>query len=668
MENKVLGYVQSTSLQILGILLILTFLVETLQLNIDYYINIGYVSLFAALLLAYSSIKTKNNSATKILNLTLFYISATLIILSNLYFADYLVGYHPLLYSILLGQMLTLPFIYIEEKAKSSKKKKTSKAKKQSLSITQKLTTKTSIKIITTLILIAILALSFYLRANNADTIFPGRDSFHHYIGAKSIIDSGQTSYDPTLTYINHLLALLFTTFGESFFIARLPIIIAGTLSAILIYLIGRKISNTVGIISAILLAICPWAIGLSRYVRDYSFNVFFELAIITIILYFPKNIKEKKNLLLFSAMNLILYAAVIIFARTQNGLTISIIISILIVTAIRIFFDLELLKEIKTMKLDAKKINLLLSAIILMISATILVLVVFEFYERLGFTIQTKWFFFFLTQSELPMLWYSFMNIPWYFIGALTILPIILKPKNKYAWLSFITFYTYFVFFVYIAKPHTDFLYARYIFPAIPFFTLLMAISIEQAIKTPVKLLNTKTAKTLSVILISVLMLSIFNFTNTLHASNADVNLEDDGRQIISIPYRDYSELLTFLEQQGLTKNDIVICSELRIKDVLGWHFDFDYYQGRTAPSSNGQSYDIADNQYILNETSIDIMIKYETGWIIRRDGDRFPPEISQRGLNRVEPTDQLKYYGRQIEYLGKYSDKYEVYRWYTE
>ena len=302
--------------------------------------------------------------------------------------------------------------------------------------------------------------------------------------------------------------------------------------------------------------------------------------------------------------------------------------------------------------------------ALIYSLFVFIFVLYVFEFGNRLTFTFQPKWFFFFLSDSELPMLWYSFVQVPWYFILGLTLIPLIVKFKNKYVCSSFLIFYSYLFFFVFLAKPHTSHLYARYVYTALPFFIILLAVSISYLLLIPKIFANRKFSRLFYLLFILIFLGTIFNVNNTLVAAEGKLTEEDD-RQVISVPYRNYDELIRFLNKNNFSKSDIVITSELRMKDTIAWYYDFDFHEGRNITSFNTLTYDIADNIYLLNESSVEVVKKYDSGWIIRRDGHPFPKSISEDSMEEVEAREELKNLSIQIEYLGEFSLEYQVYKW---
>jgi 4-amino-4-deoxy-L-arabinose transferase-like glycosyltransferase len=107
-------------------------------------------------------------------------------------------------------------------------------------------------------------------------------------ISTMAAIDVSKTGYPPITpgggTYWRSIfhtstMAGFFQLFGISVFVARLPSVIFGTLTILLIYYFGKKLMNwKVGLISSFLLSINVLAIDLSREARMYSIFQFFYL------------------------------------------------------------------------------------------------------------------------------------------------------------------------------------------------------------------------------------------------------------------------------------------------------------------------------------------------------------------------------------------------------
>ena len=122
-------------------------------------------------------------------------------------------------------------------------------------------------------------------------------------ISTMAAIDISKTGYPPTMPgggeYWRSILhtstmAGFFQLFGISVFVARLPSVIFGTLTILLIYFFGKSLMNwKVGLISAFLLSINYLAIDLSREARMYAIFQFFYLLS---LLFFYKGFESKKK------------------------------------------------------------------------------------------------------------------------------------------------------------------------------------------------------------------------------------------------------------------------------------------------------------------------------------------------------------------------------------
>lgn len=108
-------------------------------------------------------------------------------------------------------------------------------------------------------------------------------------ISTMAAIDISKTGYPPTMpegdvywrsVFHTSTVAVFFQFLGISVFVARLPSVLFGALTILLIYIFGKELMNwKVGIISAFLLAMNVLAIDLSREARMYSMFQFFYLA-----------------------------------------------------------------------------------------------------------------------------------------------------------------------------------------------------------------------------------------------------------------------------------------------------------------------------------------------------------------------------------------------------
>lgn len=120
---------------------------------------------------------------------------------------------------------------------------------------------------------------------------------------------------DYRLPVYNYLILPFITFFDVSSLSVRLPSAIAGAFSVLIIYFLSKKLFNrSVGLLSAFLLAVSPWAIGLSR--QGLEANVAMTLYLLAFLLFLNFD-KSKKYLYLsciLFGMTMYTYTSYIIF------------------------------------------------------------------------------------------------------------------------------------------------------------------------------------------------------------------------------------------------------------------------------------------------------------------------------------------------------------------
>lgn len=145
----------------------------------------------------------------------------------------------------------------------------------------------------TKIILLVILALSFALRFFSLTSNPPSLswDEVSHGYNAYSILKTGHDEWGqfmpitnfraygdyPTTLYM-YLLMPIITVFGLTDFTVRLPSAILGSLMALVIYFLAKKIvkKESVALLAAFFIALSPWGILLSRQVLQATPAVFF--------------------------------------------------------------------------------------------------------------------------------------------------------------------------------------------------------------------------------------------------------------------------------------------------------------------------------------------------------------------------------------------------------
>jgi len=139
-----------------------------------------------------------------------------------------------------------------------------------------------------------ILCIGFFLRFENLDSPSIWVDELNHYYAAKSILEDGTPTFpsgelNKRAELYSRLVAFSFQVFGISEFTLRLPSAIVGMLCIFIGYLIARRfLGEMIGLLTALFVAISPFAIGWSRLSRMYTlFQLLFMVSIYTFYLGF---------------------------------------------------------------------------------------------------------------------------------------------------------------------------------------------------------------------------------------------------------------------------------------------------------------------------------------------------------------------------------------------
>ena len=137
--------------------------------------------------------------------------------------------------------------------------------------------------------LILVLVLAFILRIWNLTILDPYTDEYSHLLAAKEYLETGVLNYTRA-NLVTYLVALFYRiggalSFYEYLFWGRVPGVIFSGLTVIPLYFITRKLSQPVALISALLWATSPWAIGVARTIREYAYYPFFILIAVLLLI-----------------------------------------------------------------------------------------------------------------------------------------------------------------------------------------------------------------------------------------------------------------------------------------------------------------------------------------------------------------------------------------------
>ena len=151
-----------------------------------------------------------------------------------------------------------------------------------------------------TFMLLLIIALAFVLRTYRLENIPAGlfideiSAVYTPFLYAHGLVDlslRGIISYFISGTYFIYALV------GPSPFFTRLPEALVGTLLVFVVYLLAKEMfSKKVGLLSALLVAVCPWALHFSRFqAYSSSYVLFFTAALLFIYKGINSNDRRKK-------------------------------------------------------------------------------------------------------------------------------------------------------------------------------------------------------------------------------------------------------------------------------------------------------------------------------------------------------------------------------------
>ena len=188
------------------------------------------------------------------------------------------------------------------------------------------------------IIITSVIIMGFFLRIYDLGIQSFWLDEAISSIAAMAFLEKGTPVFQSGLFYgrgiLNtFLIASSFKIFGVNEFAARLPSVLFGTLTILLVYIIGSKWGNRyVGLIAATLVAFSVWEIAWSREARMYQQLQFFYILSLYMFYEFTQN-KDLKNvaLLLLSVIGAIMshvfgYVLIVVFlnggqlSKTSDG------------------------------------------------------------------------------------------------------------------------------------------------------------------------------------------------------------------------------------------------------------------------------------------------------------------------------------------------------------
>ncbi|MGB1204076.1 MAG: LamG-like jellyroll fold domain-containing protein [Chitinophagales bacterium] len=350
------------------------------------------------------------------------------------------------------------------------------------------------------LLLFGVVALSFGLRIWEVTDMDAYCDEELHLESIYSILTRGTIDYERAqiVTYLSVFFCWIGDAVGYYGYLywSRIPSILISTLTVIPIYWLGKKANKEIGLIAAFLWAMSPWAIVMSRYVREYAYYtpVIFALAYLLLkILPLVFNY-ESKNLKKFVLYSLPILITLIYAFFIDSSSTLKVFILILLV--ITLFY---MITHLDSVIATFKKYPFIFYGLLsfLAIFSIVLVLVFTSVVDIKALALakqfvsfsqdsaSMKWAgAFFKTNLKGPIHWWYEASTDTFLIYLLLLISFVFALINKHRYvliylLSFlfiITFYAYFF---------SRFYAPRYVYYYLPLFSLAIGATIYYLFST---------------------------------------------------------------------------------------------------------------------------------------------------------------------------------------
>lgn len=397
--------------------------------------------------------------------------------------------------------------------------------------------------------LMTICIVGFILRIFNLDYI-QGSDLFN-LSSAKALFDNGTFYYERNLQ-ITYLISFMFKVFDTTLFYARLPLVIFGTISIFLIFILGNFINKKIALISCILLAISPMAIEESTLIREYSENLLIAITAYIFIFYITKYFSNYK---IYLSQVLLLCGIIFTYSKLVNNYTLQLLVLIVAFSSIPGLFA-NLIKDKQYSKQIIRKYIVFVLIFLLLFFTTMHLF--FAGFYLFGF--EPYWFIsFFSPFAPYPMQWFSYTTIPTLILVFIFLLPIVFS-KDKFVLISFFSFFLILCLFTFKFENTLSYVPTRYLYIIFPFYILMFS----SGIYVVTKLLADGILKK---IILTLFFTTIFiNPEAIIHATKHDLVRgwpTNDTRQPTSTGTRmDVSELLVTLKEMNIlpTKKPIVL------------------------------------------------------------------------------------------------------------
>ena len=442
-------------------------------------------------------------------------------------------------------------------------------------------------------------------------------------------------------------------SYNDYIFWSRVPSVVAGALTVLPLYLVAEKISRPVALISCLLWSLSPWAIGVSRYTREYAFYplviLFVFFAYLSIVDHIKESgLKEIRKVIPHIVVVLLYFVGALVDYKSTLK------VGIIILSAAALWHTCEYL--LSRLSKGITTANRYLSYIVVIIGILAIVVVNFGSISGLGYQLHPRFLNAFLVSSTTqPTMWWSgyeiIERIPSFFIFVACIYFGLSRNKHYFAVFSvfLVLLFFYYMMFNRYFRP-------RYCYYILPFFTIVIAAGIFALFKL-LKIFRIVAFRIVAGGILIVFLFSIFDYQNVRDSVSTVEKIKSNKRtRTGDFPatgeYHQYfKQTLRFLSKR-VREGDVFITTVFQPVLMLGLNIPTDriYYF----------PYKSVDAEDKVEE----IVRAHDRGWII----------LDERRHGKKEHARYPRKQGKQFSIADKTvkmvlnKDEAQIYQWQPE
>ncbi|MDZ7793217.1 MAG: glycosyltransferase family 39 protein [Spirochaetia bacterium] len=488
---------------------------------------------------------------------------------------------------------------------------------------------------------------AFFLRMINYNYL-QGGDIFN-LISALALNDTGEFHY-PRNIHFTLLISWLFSVFGKSLFIARLPFSLMGALTVYPVYKLFKQLSIKIAFIGVLLLTLSPWAIEKSTQIRDYTVNLFIGAIVYYLTYKVFQKYRNSSSLVLGVSIGIwIIFTTIFLyyFSTLFSHQT------VLGVVQVNLFFS-AFLFFIFLWKKHSRHNRFFIASIFGLLVLTFLLLVhrFPPFTKDFGFIVE--YFGMFIDPMiDTPVQWFSHQRFT--IFTPLLFMSLPLLDKNKKWNILRISIYATFIATVLLFGIKTSRFGSRFLFHLLPFYIFIIADGIDSFIgKFRMVFFNSSKYRLMymsKLALVFFLVAFIYPY-NTIHAVKHDLPNQKDNRKITKLAQKDiYYEIEKILRKNGATNKSIIL-ADVQRPETLTWLFSQTVNRTYNIPIYNDTLYDIGNNIFFISDAAsvnqLDEALEYERGFFVAKNKQYSAKDfiIENKEFNHIKSIDNYNLY----------------------